>query len=181
MAGEEGLKKIEENIDSLLMRDDRCLKQFVFSSLTFKKGFIEVDEFDKGERIKLNFAHTFGHAIETVTHYEIPHGTAVAIGMIIANYIAEKRGLLSTGIAHRSEKVLLQVINTDVLLTEYATEHFIAAMRKDKKQVSTELTAVLMTDVAKDLRIVHDLTVEEVADAVAYFDKVYRINKNGLS
>ena len=60
MAGEHGLKNIEDNIDRLLARDEDCLKQFVYSSLEFKKGFIEVDEFDRGERIKLNFAHTFG-------------------------------------------------------------------------------------------------------------------------
>lgn len=173
MAGAEGLKNIEEHIDHLLSRDEVCLNQFVHSSLSFKKDFIEVDEFDKGERIKLNFAHTFGHAIETVTHYGIPHGTAVAIGMIMANYIAEKRGLLSADIARRSENVLLRVIHTEISLADYTTDQFIAAMRKDKKQVSTQLTAVLMTDFAKNLKIVRDLTSEEVAEAVAYFIRLY--------
>ena len=56
---------------------------------------IEQDEFDRGERVKLNFAHTFGHAIEVVSKYEIPHGTAVAIGMIMANRVSFERGLLS--------------------------------------------------------------------------------------
>lgn len=174
MAGAEGLKNIEDHIDPLLQRDEACLNRFVHSSLDFKKGFIEVDEFDKGERIKLNFAHTFGHAIETVTHYGIPHGTAVAIGMIMANRIAQQRGLLSADIARRSEAVLLKVIHTEVSLEDYTTEQFIAAMRKDKKQVSDQLTAVLMTDVAKDLRIVRDLTQDEVAQAVDYFNRLYK-------
>ena len=67
MAGKKGLDNIEKNIDLLLERDYNCLQHFVESSLSFKKDFIEQDEFDRGERIKLNFAHTFGHAIETVT------------------------------------------------------------------------------------------------------------------
>ena len=171
--GEVGLKNIEDNIDRLLARDEDCLKQFVYSSLEFKKGFIEVDEFDRGERIKLNFAHTFGHAIETVTGYEIPHGTAVAIGMIMANRVAERRGMLASEIARRSEKVLLRVIHIGIDLNEYPLERFISAMRKDKKQTSEHLTAVLMTNVAKDLKIVHDVQIEEVADARDYFEQLY--------
>ena len=88
MAGQNGLKNIEDNIDELLKRDDDKLLQFVNSSLLFKKDFIEEDEFDRGVRIHLNFAHTFGHAFETMSHYEIPHGTAVAMGTIVANRIS---------------------------------------------------------------------------------------------
>lgn len=79
MAGEEGLGDIEKitRIDA-----ERFMYNWLFywKSLNFKKGFIEQDEFDQGERIKLNFAHTFGYAIEVITQYAIPHGTAVAIG-----------------------------------------------------------------------------------------------------
>src|SRR5699024_5746672 len=163
-AGEEGMRKIEDNVDALLARNEACLQKFVYGSLELKKGFIEVDEFDRGERIKLNFAHTFGHAIETVTHYEIPHGTAVAIGMIMANRVAERRGLLSANTARRSEKVQLRVIHIGTDLNDYPLEQFIGAMRKDKKQTGDQLTAVLMTNVAKDLKIVHDVQVEEVED-----------------
>lgn len=174
MAGEQGLCNIERNIDYLLSRDEKVLKQFVYSSLEFKKDFIEEDEFDRGERIKLNFAHTFGHAIETVTGYEIPHGTAVAIGMIMANRIAVRRGLLDAEFADRSEKVLLRVIHTAVNLSDYSLDQFINAMRKDKKQTSSQLTAVLMTNVSKDLKIVHDIQIEEVEDSREYFIELYK-------
>lgn len=175
MAGQAGLQNIEDNIDLLLTRDEACLRRFVLSSLEFKKSFIEIDEFDRGERIKLNFAHTFGHAIETVTQYAIPHGTAVAIGMIMANKIAADRGLLEPDTARRSEKVLLRVIHIDVDLEGYPVEQFIGAMRKDKKQTSDQLTAVLMTNAPKDLRIVRDIQVEEVVQARAYFEALYRV------
>ena len=177
MAGEEGLHNIENHLDKILERDEKLLNQFVVSSLAFKKEFIEVDEFDRGERIKLNFAHTFGHAIETVTNYEVPHGTAVAIGMIMADYVSVRRGLLSENICKRAEKVLLQVIHVGIRLTDYPIENFIAAMRKDKKQTSENLTAVLMTDVARDLRIVNDVAETEVKDAVDYFQQLYDDNK----
>lgn len=53
-------------------------------SLLAKKWFIEVDEFDKAERLLLNFGHTFGHAIEGASHFEIEHGVAVGIGILCA-------------------------------------------------------------------------------------------------
>ena len=173
MAGEDGLKNIEDNIELLLNRDAGSLNRFVKSSLEFKKEFIEVDEFDKGERIKLNFAHTFGHAIETVTTYEIPHGTAVAIGMIMADYISVQRGILDKDIAERSEQVLLKVVDIKPRLVDYQIEQFISAIRKDKKQTNAQLTAVLMTNVAKDLKIVHDLRETEVVEALNHFQEIY--------
>ena len=179
MAGEVGgLSNIETNIDRLLKRDESSLNQFVKQSLLFKKDFIEKDEFDRGERIKLNFAHTFGHAIEVVTQYEIPHGTAVAIGMIMANNISVKRGLLKKETAERAEKVLIGnddggVIHIGVKLTDYPVEQFIAAIRKDKKQSSENLTAVLMTDEAGDLRVVNDIEIREITEALYHFQKLY--------
>jgi len=52
--------------------------------LRTKQWFIEVDEFDQKERLLLNFGHTFGHAIEGASNFEIPHGIAVGIGMLAA-------------------------------------------------------------------------------------------------
>lgn len=176
MAGEEGLNNIEKNITDLLVRNPNVINKFVNTSLNFKKDFIEVDEFDKGERIKLNFAHTFGHAIEVISQYKIPHGTAVAIGMIMANSISEKRGLLESDIVARSEKVLLQVIDIDDKLLNKPIEEYMKAIRKDKKQISDSLTAVLISNYGQkgELAIVHDVTENEIIYAIEYFKKIYR-------
>ena len=176
MSGESGLCGIESNIDSLLERQEAVVNAFVESSLLFKKDFIEVDEFDRGERIKLNFAHTFGHAIEVITNYVIPHGTAVAIGMIMANSISAKRGILSEEFVERSRNLLLKVIDIDVSLLEAPVDEYIAVMRKDKKQTSDSLTAVLMAEQTDDyeLFIVKDIQKEEVDFAVKSFVECYK-------
>lgn len=175
MAGEEGLCNIEKSIDDLLARIPQVVNNFVKTSLEFKKKFIEVDEFDKGERIKLNFAHTFGHAIEVVSEYEIPHGTAVAIGMIMANSISEKRGLILREIVQRSENILLRVIDINIDLLEKPLTEYMKAIRKDKKQVSESLTAVLISSYENEgeLSVVHDICEQEVEDAICYFKKLY--------
>lgn len=176
MAGLKGLENMESHIVELLARDADVVNHFVKSSLDFKKSFIEVDEFDRGERIKLNFAHTFGHSIEVVTDYEIPHGTAVAIGMIMANRISAQRGCISEETVKRCEAVLLKVIDIRVELLEQPFEEYMKAIRKDKKQVNSSLTSVLITGYGEESRlsIVHDTTESEIQDAINYFIELYK-------
>jgi 3-dehydroquinate synthase len=68
--------------DPAAFLSERQLLEVVALSLGTKKTFIEEDEFDRGVRLLLNFGHTFGHAIETGTHFAITHGVAVGIGML---------------------------------------------------------------------------------------------------
>lgn len=175
MSGLYGLISITDDLPQLLTRDGKCIQKYVASSLEYKRAFIEQDEFDKGERIKLNFAHTFGHAIETVTDYGIPHGMAVAIGMIMANSVSLSRGLLPDTIVHNCEKVLLQIIDIDISLLQVPIENIINAIRKDKKQLSDNLTAVLLKSEVHGftLNIVHDLQRKEVEYATKYFLELY--------
>jgi len=172
MFGEAGIIKMEQNIDALLRREDSKLEEFVESSLAFKKDFIEEDEFDRGVRIHLNFAHTFGHAFETMSNYAIPHGTAVAMGTIVANRISLSRGWLSEDKVLRVENILWKIIHIDAKHIEVDMDEVISAIHKDKKQVGKELTAVLMKDDMK-LNIVHDVKRDEIEKAVEYvFNKL---------
>ncbi len=176
MIGKNGLFNIENNIENLLSRDMDVINTFVESSLNFKKRFIEIDEFDKGERIKLNFAHTFGHSIEVVSNYEIPHGTAVAIGMIMANSISCQRGFMSKEFVKRSEDVLLKVIDIDICLLKHPLEEYLRAIRKDKKQVSQLLSSVLITNYGEisELSLVRDTSENEISNAINYFTSLYQ-------
>ncbi len=57
-------------------------------ALLTKKWFVEIDEFDQQERLLLNYGHTFGHALEATSNFQIAHGVAVALGMLVANQYA---------------------------------------------------------------------------------------------
>ena len=173
---ESGITNIENNIDALLKRDNDKLLEFVNSSLSFKKNFIEEDEFDRGVRIHLNFAHTFGHAFETVSQYAIPHGTAVAMGTIVANQISLMRGQLSEEKVLRVEKVLWKIIHIDAEHMQINMDEIIKAIHKDKKQIGNDLTAVLMYDDMK-LQIVHNVQRFEIEDAIHYLFQKLRDKK----
>lgn len=167
MYGEKGLVKIENRIDELLHKNTEALDEFVNNSLLFKKEFIEEDEYDRGIRIHLNFAHTFGHAFEVLTNYAIPHGTAVAMGMITANRISLLRGWLSEDIVLRSENVLKKIIHVAPENLVLDMDNIINSIRKDKKQTNTDITAVLMED-NMSLRVVKDVSVKEIEKAIEY-------------
>lgn len=165
MSGEAGLEKIEANLEGLLERKPALLEEFLKTSLQFKKTFIEEDEFDRGIRIHLNFAHTFGHAFETISHYQIPHGTAVAMGMIVADRVSVSRGCMEESICRRAEEVLKKIIHVDLDAIDWNMDAIVKAIRKDKKQIDDALTCVLLKQDMK-LKVVHDLKREEIEMAV---------------
>ena len=77
----------------------------VSSALLAKKWFIEIDEFDRSERLLLNYGHTFGHALEASSNFAIAHGVAVALGMLAANYYANLAGSLTSKGKARSARL----------------------------------------------------------------------------
>lgn len=161
MSGKVGIERISSDIEFLKKCDAAIIDKFVYNSLKFKKQFIEADEFDNGIRIKLNFAHTFGHAFESLANYEIPHGTAVAIGMIVANRISLSRGYMGLQNVEKIENILKKIIHVDKNLLNFKVEDMINVMRKDKKQTSHDLRAILM-DNDMNLFIVNDISKKEI-------------------
>lgn len=84
--------KIDHTIQTLSSSIKGSEMQFIVDGLGYKVEIIQRDEFDKGERKFLNFGHTFGHALESVSQWKIPHGYAVFIGSLIAMYVSYKLG-----------------------------------------------------------------------------------------
>jgi len=170
MAGPYLLKKMEDNLDGLLNREYDKLEEFVVNSLVYKKAYIEKDEFDRKERRLLNYAHTFGHAIETSSNYSIPHGIAVMLGMMIANRVSFKRGVLDETYTKRIENIC-QTVLKDIYLPLGGSSTIIDAVKNDKKRSGTGLAAVLLqSDLS--LSVVQDLTEDEVKHA---YEDVFRI------
>jgi len=82
-------KILQGKINEFNIEDD--IENAILDSLSYKISVLIKDEFDKGERKFLNYGHTFGHALESISNYKIPHGLAVIIGCMISSRIA--RGL----------------------------------------------------------------------------------------
>lgn len=69
---------------------ESSVESMILDGLTYKIDILTRDEFDKGERCFLNYGHTFGHALESISNHKIPHGLSVVLGSMIATRIAKK-------------------------------------------------------------------------------------------
>jgi 3-dehydroquinate synthase len=116
------------------------LNEMIFRSLKIKKKYIEKDEFDQNIRLKLNYGHTFGHAIENLIN--IPHGIAVAHGMNISNYVSYKLGYLNFNQFNIMEDTL-KIILKKYPIKKVNLKRFIQIMRKDKKSINKKIRVIL--------------------------------------
>ncbi len=140
-SGSASLRKMIDRYQDI-MRNRSGLKEFIWESLSIKKAVIEVDEFDKNERNKFNYGHTFGHALETLTHYEISHGQAVTIGMDLANYVSLVAGLMSRQ-TFEDLHVLLSWNFPEFHWDRHIPETYFEALQRDKKNVDQDLVCIL--------------------------------------
>ena len=74
---------LDDHYQKALTLDTGVIERLVYDSVVIKSAIVNRDEKEKGERRKLNFGHTFGHAVEKTTG--VPHGEAVSIGMVMAS------------------------------------------------------------------------------------------------
>lgn len=136
------------------------LTPLIAAAVKVKAGIVSRDQFESGERMKLNLGHTFGHAIESLAHKhhnDIDHGHAVALGMVCAAKLAERLEMTEPGFAAALERDL----NSCLLLifNPYSPSNMADAMRKDKKAEDGKVHFVLPRAVG-DV-VIHDMTVEE--------------------
>jgi 3-dehydroquinate synthase len=87
-------------------RDERSLTTLVAESVRIKASVVARDERESGLRKVLNFGHTIGHAIESVSNYKLLHGEAVAIGMALEGELAERIGVAAPGTADAIRRAL---------------------------------------------------------------------------
>lgn len=146
MGGENFYKELEENFNSLIERKSEVTVEFINKSLQLKKKLIEEDEFDFGVRKLLNLGHTFGHALESISDFKIPHGQGVAFGLITAAEISYDRGLLSKDkyewIIYAAKKVITEKIE-DNYFEFIKLKKF---LKNDKKREGNEVVCIIITD-----------------------------------
>ncbi len=124
---------LETNLDKIKKPDGGAvLEEVVFCSAGIKAAVVAQDELDMGPRNILNFGHTIGHAIETVSDFDIEHGQAVAVGMMVAARISNRLGLLDTGGLERLKRVI-KGAGLPTEMPRLDIEKIIQAMRHDKK------------------------------------------------
>lgn len=157
---------LEERLPDLERRNADLLAQVVARCIRIKMDVVQGDERDSGQRNLLNYGHTFGHALETITAYGTwLHGEAVSIGMEVAGRIAVTRGLISENDLTRQRK-LLQAIGLPVACPGIDSEAILVAMQNDKKVLSGRTRWILPTSIGQ-AQMYSDIPLETVRLAIA--------------
>ena len=133
------LAHYQTNPEALQLLIERCVD--------WKNNIVIADEKENNKRKLLNFGHTVGHAIETV--HSLPHGVAVALGMMIACKMSEKHSGLPQTISARLEKLL----NRYNLPSSYQlrVDDLMQVLKMDKKRTAASIDYILLEDIAKPL------------------------------
>lgn len=130
----------ELNTKDVLADPERMIARCIES----KKRFVETDYKDEGQRMILNFGHTFGHAIEKLHGFsEISHGEAVGIGMVLASEIGERCGVALEGGITAEIKQLLKKYRLPTSTT-FSSRELVSAALQDKKGSGDWISLILL-------------------------------------
>lgn len=163
---------------AIMTRNRRQLTELISAAARVKAGVVSRDQFERGERRKLNLGHTFAHAIETLAQRDggerfsnhdganeikgVTHGEAVAMGLVLAARLADRYFRKDKNDPTELEaRVSNDLWDSDIpCYCPYTAEEMAETMKKDKKAEDGKIHFVLPKAVG-DVEIV-DLTVEEV-------------------
>jgi len=136
---------IEANAGQLGARDIATLTHLVARSIEIKAAVVSEDEREGGRRAILNAGHTIAHGLEQESRYRLPHGEAVALGLVAECRIAERMGLAPTGLAERVLGVLRALGLPTRLAQQIQVPRVLEAMLHDKKNRDGQVRLALPT------------------------------------
>ena len=148
-------ERVEENLEAILNLDDTTLIEIISQACVNKAEIVAKDEKESGLRMVLNYGHTFGHALEAMTHYNrYRHGEAVSIGMHCAAQLATNLRMFSETDFQRQRALLKRAKLPIAFPTDLTPEALCDAMYLDKKTLGGKLRLILPTRIGEV--VIHD-------------------------
>ncbi|MDE0020419.1 MAG: 3-dehydroquinate synthase [Candidatus Poribacteria bacterium] len=127
---------LETRMADILRRDSFLMTQIAAECCAIKARIVEQDERESGVRATLNYGHTFGHALETITGYKrFLHGEAVSVGMVCAAEMSAARGLVGREFCNRHRALLRSAGLPSKMPSDIDPMEMVDAMKMDKKAV----------------------------------------------
>lgn len=157
-----GMIKSAELFNILMSRtiDDitEIIEDVICRCVSIKRDVVEADEFDKGERMLLNFGHTLGHSIEQYYNFTgISHGRAVAAGMEMITALAAKRNMCSPKLCEQLSQCLERY---DLKISvEPSPDKLGQACLNDKKRTSSGINVIICSEAGKSSAV--KFTIDE--------------------
>jgi len=123
------------------------IEEVVYQCCDIKRGIVERDETESGERMLLNLGHTFGHCVESYFNYErYTHGEGVAIGLYEITRFGENEGLSRKGLANEISEILLR-LELPICVLDIAPNDLYKSLSADKKGFGDNISLIIPTDI----------------------------------
>jgi len=137
---------LDKNREKILAQEHGPLGHIIRRSCEIKADVVSKDERESGLRAILNFGHTVGHAVETLSGYTVRHGEAVAIGMMYATRLAHRIGQCDARVPERVEKLISDYalpVSLSFLRRRPSVTELMDAIQVDKKAEGGKVRLVL--------------------------------------
>jgi 3-dehydroquinate synthase len=158
-------ERVRQRLEGIFARAEDTLAPIIAECCAIKAGVVERDEREQGERRHLNFGHTLGHALESITDYKrFRHGEAVGYGMLAAAKLAVSRGVMPAS-ANDALADLIAAMGPLPPVGDLPVKAALEAVRRDKKVVRGTLHFVMPLDIGR-VEVVNDVSEGELAAAL---------------
>ncbi len=157
---------IQENLNLIESRDLDIFLELAKANCSIKANVVEQDPNEKGKRRILNYGHTAGHAIEKLSNYQIPHGHAVSIGMMVASRISRDLDYMLSKEVEMQEKLLRNLGLPVTIPLEMDADKIIEATLGDKKALKGRPRYCLPKEIGTMLRFEGDYATEVPEEVV---------------
>lgn len=153
-----------ENMYEICEKDPETVSTMLEKAINIKKGVVERDPFENGERALLNLGHTIGHGIEITSNGELLHGECVALGCVAAAFISWKMDMIKMEDYYEVRDMFVP-FNLPISIERDSLQPILDALMKDKKNTTGQINMVLLKKVGK-ATLVKDIPVELVVQAL---------------
>jgi 3-dehydroquinate synthase len=150
--------ELQNNSIEKYKNDEVLLTALIQKNVSLKTTIVIKDEFEQGERKLLNFGHTFGHAIENL--YQLPHGNAVSIGMVLAAKISEEINNFHT-VEKDNIIALLKQYQLSTTL-DFDKGKVFSILTKDKKRVGDNMNFIVLNKIGE--AVIQPISLTQVED-----------------
>jgi len=140
----------EQRAEQILSLDDAVMSELILRNLRIKAEVVHADAQERiGLRMRLNFGHTLGHAIEACSGFALRHGECVALGMLAACRLSRMMGLLEASVEARVKRLLERIELPTRLTPPIDPDVVLATIRGDKKARGGQVQFVLLEGVGR--------------------------------
>jgi 3-dehydroquinate synthase len=142
---------LEKNLNRLLARDEKTLRQVIEQCIRIKAGIVAADEKEQGIRANLNLGHTFGHALERLYRYKnLKHGQAVLLGLYCTLHASRELKQIKADVSQRIKNLLQQIpVALPAGGENFYPAKIVPLLQTDKKIKDGNINLILIKDIGR--------------------------------